>query len=65
MRITNCEMCWVEIANNNGSRKVCSKCRRIRDKELRKINDEKKKLLRLKNKKNEVSSNENHQKSAV
>jgi hypothetical protein len=44
---------------------VCSKCRKIKDKQLRKINDEKKKLLRLKNIKNEVSSNETNKESAV
>lgn len=65
MEKVKCQNCWIEIVNVSWRRKYCSKCRKIMDKELRKINDEKKKLLRLKNKQNEVSSNEINQKSAV
>lgn len=65
MELIKCEICWKVIENRSWARKVCSKCRKIKDKQLRKINDEKKKLLRLKNKQNEVSSNETNKESAV
>lgn len=65
METIKCENCWIDMENKSWRRKYCSKCRKIMDKKLRKINDEKKKLLRLKNKQNEVSSNEINQKSTV
>lgn len=51
MRIIICWICGKEIPNKNWNKKFCSKCRIIRDQQLRRIRDEEKKLLRLKNKK--------------
>lgn len=33
----NCQICNVEVKNITGKRKYCSKCRKVRDKELNDI----------------------------